>query len=46
MRVKSHAHQLYLSLSRDLVSAYNIRKGDLLRVKIEGRIPAEGGEGT
>lgn len=42
--VRTHAKQLYLPLDRDLVRAFDIKKGDLLRVKIEGRIKEEEGE--
>lgn len=42
--VKSHARQLYLPLDKDLVRAFGIKRGDLLRVKIEGRVKDEGGE--
>ena len=40
--VKTHARQLYLPLKKDLLDAFDIRKGDLLKVKIEGRVKREG----
>jgi hypothetical protein len=42
--VKSHARQLYLPLKQDVVDAFGIQRGDLLKVKIEGRVKKEGGE--
>jgi len=42
--VKKHARQLYLPLKADLIAAFDIRKGDLLKLKIEGRVKREGGE--
>ena len=36
--VKKHARELYLPLKRDLVKALGLDKGDVLKVKIEGRI--------
>ena len=36
--VKSHARELYLPLDRDLARAHGLKKGDLLKVKIEGRV--------
>ena len=44
IEVKKHARQLYLPLKADVVTAFDIQKGDLLKVKIEGRVKREGGE--
>ena len=42
--VKKHARQLYLPLKADIVDAFDIQKGDLLKVEIKGRVKREGGE--
>jgi len=36
LRVSAHGSGLYLRIPRDVCSAFGIRRGDLLRVKIEG----------
>ena len=33
--IRSHARALYLPLDGDLVRAFSLKKGDLLKVKIE-----------
>jgi len=40
--VKSHARELYLPLDRDLTRAHGLKKGDLLKVRIEGKVLEEG----
>lgn len=44
LSVRSHARRYYLPLKKDLVTAYGLKIGDRLRVKIEGRIKEAGGE--
>ena len=39
--VKTHARELYLPLNRDLTDCFGIKKGDRLRIKIEGKIIQE-----
>lgn len=41
--VKSHARELYLPLRAEITGVFGIKKGDLLKVKIEGRV-IQGGE--
>jgi len=36
LRVSSHGSGLYLRIPRDVCDAFKIRRGDLLRVRIEG----------
>jgi len=38
IEVKKHSNSLYLPLSQDLCKAYEIKKGDVLRVTIETRV--------
>lgn len=46
LTVKTHARELYLPLKADITSVFDIRKGDILRIKIEGKVIKEGGETT
>jgi len=46
LSVRRHARRYYLPLKKDLVDAFGLNVGDRLRVKIEGRITAAGGEET
>jgi len=39
--VKKHARELYLPLRADITSVFDIKKGDVLKVKIEGRVVGE-----
>lgn len=41
--VKSHARELYLPLRAEIRQIFGIKKGDLLKVKLEG-IVKKGGE--
>lgn len=36
MPIRAHANTLYLPLKRTLCGIYDLKKGDVLRVKIEG----------
>jgi len=42
--VKTHARELYLPLKAAVSNLFDIKKGDILRIKIEGRVIKEGGE--
>jgi len=46
LSVRRHARRYYLPLKKDLVDAFGLNVGDRLKVKIEGRITAAGGEET
>lgn len=42
--VRRHARRYYLPLDKDLVDAFGLKVGDRLKVKIEGRFKAPGGD--
>ena len=43
IKVKSHARELYLPLRAELIHCFGLKKGDILKVKIEGKILTPGG---
>jgi len=44
IRIRASGHRLYLPLARDLINAFGLKKGDLLKVKIEEVQRVEEGE--
>jgi len=44
IRIRSHAGRLYLPLGADLIRAFGLKRGDLLKVKIEEVQRTEEGE--
>lgn len=44
LTVRHHARRYYLPLRQDFITAFGLKKGDQLRVKIEGRVITPGGE--
>lgn len=46
LSVRHSGRRYYLPLKQDFITAFGLKTGDRLRVKIEGRIKEAGGEET
>jgi len=44
LKVKTHGRRLYVVIPSDVVTTFEIKKGDMLRVKLEELIRTESGE--